>query len=193
MRTCFHRVLFLSLFMVPLWTPYTMAISASLSPATIRTEMSITSEVDNLERLFSSPFTPCQNPLPLRILSSELSWYVPKNKCSGLQHDGLSQLCKTQIFGSKEPWAIRKESRCASQRLFLSVSRPYPRKIFPRCQFQQSFGPLTNILSQNRESSFSVKTIDGVTESDVDAASITCRIFRHSSNRVKRGMRFFFL
>lgn len=196
MNKCFQRVLFRILLMVPLWTPYVFAISLSdSSNISIRSRITGMSDSLSLECLFALPFTPRQRPLPFFSLSFELSWYEPKNRCDGLQQDGLSQVCNTHILGSSVGFWIKKAIRCASQSLLRNISRPYGAFLsLYLFQFQQTFGFPTSTFSQNRDISFSVKTIDGGTESDVDrASSITPASFAIRAIESSGGCGFSFL
>lgn len=77
--------------------PNDLAIDLRHSPAAKRALMSMTSCALSLEFLLAIPFgATCR---PLRILSCILSKCVPKNKCSGLTHIGLSQVCSTWAPG----------------------------------------------------------------------------------------------
>lgn len=169
-------------------TPNSLASDCCDSPNSRQNLIHRTSSIDKTALPFFSPMD--GRNLPLESMSSMLDCCVPSNRCSGFTQAGLSQWWQAQFVG-KEPNRIANESRCARTSVFLNLTTPYP------CSFRylfhsQQFSPFSTFF-QNLSISFSVKTIDGVTKSDVDEASITYRIFRHSSNRVKRGVRFFFL
>lgn len=174
-----------------------LAICAALWPNESLCFISRTSSLDSLDIPLCSPQK--VTPRPFTFMSCMLSSWEPFNKCAGFTHLGLSQVCITSnpqmlLRGS----AITKDTLCAETGLLNPLTRnfPYSKGAYPPIaafQFQQSDSPRISTFFQNLAASFSVKTIDGTTGSEVDEASITDRIFRHSLARVKRGVRFFFL
>ena len=66
-------------------------------------------------------------------MSAELSAAVPRKRCSGLMHGGLSQWWQTYIFGGTGlPWKSSQATRWALVRIPPELTRPYPLAFLPR-------------------------------------------------------------
>jgi len=195
MNYCLHVSPRLILPIVLLFTLKALAIEAAFLPERSWARTSNTCAFVSLAIPLLSPHG--ITPRPFSFISCMLFKCVPLNKCAGFTQRGLSHECITSNPSmSSDGFSITKEIRCAATGFLNPLTRkaPYSKGGYPRVAafHHQHFSPFST-FDQNLSMSFSVKTIDGMPESSVDEASITCRIFRHSSNRVKRGMRFFFL
>lgn len=97
------------------------------------------------------------NPLvarPFATISAELSACVPRNKCSGLQHDGLSHRWHTSIPCGIGPTKIDHANRCANTRRTPSLKAPYPKGVFAAVQFQHGAPDSLSNLRKNRSIGF---------------------------------------
>lgn len=93
--------------------------------------VSLACGADDPNRLPSRPFLN---------LSSQLSWFVPRNRWSGRTHDGLSHLCRTsRVPGS--PCAMIQLARCALRMLSWLLTRKNPYPSSSTEQIQTQHGP----------------------------------------------------
>lgn len=108
------------------------------------------------------PFSFREPPLarPFAFMSAILSALVPRNRCSGLQHGGLSQAWSTQRPSGIWPLCISQLTRCAPTLLRFPrlprYSTPYPWETVPH-QSQQPSVFLTFI--QNLSSKVRILTM----------------------------------
>jgi hypothetical protein len=128
-------------------------------PEPLRRRISITSLSDSLRDGCNSPL--CDPPLRFRcrfldIMSRMFSFCVPRNRCDGLQHNGLSHLWQTSFSLSMNPHVKAKANRCAGKDLLLNVTFPYPCLDFLNFQSQQLLESNTDTLFQNRSTSLIV-------------------------------------
>lgn len=99
--------------------------------------MEITSLLVSLEYPLDSPCV--GRPLPLRSRSLLLSDGVPKKRCFGFRHLGLSQVCKTHKPFGMFPSFIKKYARAALWPFRCNLNNPYPSRSHPPVQSQQSY------------------------------------------------------
>lgn len=148
MGRCFH---IFPLTMLDTWTcpsPYCSATVRCFSPPAMRLRIAITSSAVRIATGFVSPGRLDVRPREVR--SSTLSCWVPPNRWPGLQHGGLSHVCRMVSISSGQPLAITKATRC-TRRVFPShQNRPYPRSVREPFHGQQSSAGPTSTRSQKR-------------------------------------------
>lgn len=103
------------------------------------------------------------------IMSSMLSWWLPRNKWSMLVHSLKSHLWQTIIPSGMAPLAITQATRCAFTVFLLSLKAPYPWN-FPPFQGQHSCSDFFSTFSQNRTMSDSLRLMGKYLRGSLEAS-----------------------
>lgn len=135
--------------------------------------------------------------LPLESMSSILSCRVPRKRCAGLQHGGLSQVWHTKRSIGNSPFAREKAITCAPIArdilgAYITRMLPYPYVSQPPSQGQHSWSPRRSTFDKNLRRSFSQpKTVDDKAARVAVSNFLNIAAFLpYSSKGVNRGAAF---